>query len=100
MKKDNTILRLAALIIIAIFLMPDIAAAIGQKVDPIVVVAHITKLKGIWAWWGNLYNDSRFYFTLITVESMLIAGALLGLIADFLIGYTGIDLKSRDLAEH
>jgi hypothetical protein len=52
------------------------------------------------AWWANLYNESHFYFMLMTVILIPVIGVLFGLVADFIMTHIGLDLKSRDLAEH
>jgi hypothetical protein len=83
-----------------ILLAPGMALAAGEKVANLVVVADTRKLTGWQAWWANLYNESHLYFTLITVVSIPIIGLLFGVLADLVMGHIGIDLKSRELAEH
>jgi hypothetical protein len=84
----------------AILLAPGVALAAGEKVANLVVVADTRKLTGWQAWWANLYNESHLYFTLITVVSIPIIGLIFGVLADLIMGHIGIDLKSRELAEH
>ena len=57
-------------------------------------------LTGLSAWWVNVYNESHFYFALLTVVTIPLGGAILGGIADLLMGRIGIDLRSRSLREH
>jgi hypothetical protein len=83
-----------------VLLAPGVALAAGEKVANLVVVADTRRLTGWQAWWANLYNESHLYFTLITVVSIPIIGLLFGVIADIVMGHIGIDLKSRELAEH
>ncbi len=83
-----------------ILLAPGAALAAGEKVANLVVVADTRRLTGWEAWWANLYNESHLYFTLITVVSIPIIGLLFGVLADLVMGHIGIDLKSRELAEH
>ncbi len=83
-----------------ILLAPGTALAAGEKVANLVVVADTRRLTGWEAWWANLYNESHLYFTLITVVSIPIIGLLFGVLADLVMGHIGIDLKSRELAEH
>lgn len=83
-----------------VLLAPSLALAAGEKVSGLVIVADTRKLSGLSAWWANLYNESHFYFTLLTVVSIPIIGLLFGVIADIIMGHIGIDLKSRELAEH
>jgi len=70
------------------------------KASAIVIVADSRRLSGIAAWWVNLYNESHFYFALVTIVAIPLAGAALGLAADFLMRRIGIDLKSRALQEN
>jgi hypothetical protein len=87
--------------ILAFFLLPHIAlAAGGGEIAPIVIVADTRHITGILAWWANLYNESHLYFALLTVAIIPIIGVIFGLIADVIMKKIGIDLKSRELAEH
>jgi len=52
------------------------------------------------AWWANLYNESHIYFTIATCIIIPVVGMIFGLCADFVMHFVGIDLKSRELAEH
>ncbi len=81
-------------------LAPGAALAAAEKVANLVVVADTRKLTGWEAWWANLYNESHLYFTIITVVTIPIVGLLFGVLADLIMGHIGIDLKSRELAEH
>jgi hypothetical protein len=75
-------------------------AAGGGGVAPIVLVADTRKLDGIMAWWANMYNESHVEFTLLTIIIIPVIGVCFGTIADIIMGWIGIDLKSRELAEH
>jgi len=77
-----------------------VLAAGGGKIENIVIVADTRKFTGWEAWWTNLYNESHLYFTLLTVVLIPTVGVIFGVIADLLMGLIGIDLKSRELAEH
>ena len=79
---------------------PFAFAAGGGDAAPIVIVADSRKLTGLMAWWANLYNESHLYFTLLTVILIPVIGVLFGVLADIVMHFVGIDLKSRDLAEH
>ncbi|MCE5243925.1 MAG: DVU0150 family protein [Syntrophobacteraceae bacterium] len=81
-------------------LMPGIASASGGPVGNMVIVADSRKLDGLMAWWANLYNESHFYFMLLTVVLIPVIGVLFGVLADIIMSHIGLDLKSRDLAEH
>ena len=63
-------------------------------------MADTRQLTGIMAWWANLYNESHMYFTILTVILIPLIGVLFGVIADLIMHWIGLDLKSRDLAEH
>jgi hypothetical protein len=89
-----------ALILTTIWLTAQTALAAGGGGEPIVMVADSRKLTGIMAWWANLYNESHLYFTLLTIVLIPLIGVIFGVVADFIMHFIGIDLKSRDLAEH
>jgi len=82
-------------------MVPGLAlAAGGGEVAPLVIVADTRNTRGLMAFWGNLYNESHLYFTLLTVGLIPLIGILFGVIADFLMSRIGIDLKSREFSEH
>ena len=83
-----------------LLLAPAAAFAAGGGGAPIVIVAATRKLTGIMAWWANLYNESHLYFTILTVILIPLIGVIFGVLADIVMHFIGIDLKSRDLAEH
>ena len=83
-----------------ILFFPAIVLAAGPKATPLVIVADTRKFSGWEAWWTNLYNESHLYFTLLTVAIIPIVGVIFGTIADLIMSRIGIDLKSRELAEH
>ena len=92
--------KIIGLGVMALVLLPEMAMAAAAKVAPLVIVADTRKFTGWEAWWTNLYNESHFYFTLVTVVSIPIVGLLFGFIADVIMNWIGLDLKSRELAEH
>ncbi len=92
--------KIIGLGVMALVLLPEMAMAAAGKVSPLVIVADTRKFTGWEAWWTNLYNESHFYFTLITVVSIPIVGVLFGILADIIMNWIGLDLKSRELAEH
>ena len=82
-------------------LLPEmVLAAGGGGAAPVVIVADTRKLSGLMAWWGDLYNESHVYFTIVTVILIPLIGVIFGTLADLVMSHIGIDLKSRDLAEH
>ena len=90
-----------ALAALALVLLPAVAmAAGGGKLDQVVIVSDTRDLTGIMAWWGDLYNHSHVYFTVLTVIIIPVTGVIFGTLADLIMSHIGIDLKSRELAEH
>ena len=94
------VVKRLALILTTLWLTSGMALAAGGGGEPIVLVADSRKLTGIMAWWANLYNESHVYFTLLTIIVIPLVGVIFGVIADIVMHFVGIDLKSRDLAEH
>ena len=92
--------KIISLVAMVVILMPEIALAAGKKAELLVIVADTRKFSGWEAWWTNLYNESHLYFALLTVAIIPIVGLIFGVIADIVMGHIGIDLKSRELAEH
>jgi hypothetical protein len=80
--------------------MPSLSLAAGGGAALIVIVADTRKLDGIMAWWANLYNESHIQFAVLTIIIIPLTGVLFGILADIIMGWIGIDLKSRELAEH
>ena len=80
--------------------LPGTALAAGGGGAPVVIVADTRKLDGVLAWWANLYNESHLQFTVLTLILIPLVGVIFGVIADIIMNHIGIDLKSRDLAEH
>lgn len=90
-----------ALAAMALLLLPALAeAAGGGEVAQVVIVSDTRDLRGIMAWWGDLYNHSHVYFTFLTIIIIPITGMIFGVLADLVMSHIGIDLKSRELAEH
>lgn len=89
----------AALTVLVLVLAGQALAAGGGDA-PLVIVADTRNLTGAMAWWANLYNESHALFTLATVIIIPATGICFGLIADVAMQLIGIDLSSRDLAEH
>lgn len=83
-----------------LMLSPSLALAAGGGGAPIVLVADTRFLDGMMAWWANLYNENHMYFALATIVIIPVTGVVFGVIADVIMSWIGIDLKSRELAEH
>lgn len=93
-------LRLMSSSLIVSLLLPGFVQASGGPVAPMIIVADTRRLSGIMAWWANLYNESLPQFTLLTVILIPLIGVIFGIVADIVMTHIGIDLKSRELAEH
>lgn len=89
-----------ALTLTTLWLTAQTALAAGGGGELIVIVADTRKLTGLMAWWANLYNESHLLFTLLTVVLIPVIGVIFGVLADYIMHFIGIDLSSRDLAEH
>jgi hypothetical protein len=87
---------LSALVLFA----PSWALAAGGGGAPVVIVADTRKLSGIMAWWANMYNESHLEFMILTIIIIPVVGVIFGVLADIVMSWIGIDLKSRELAEH
>jgi len=83
-----------------ILLGPSLSLAAGGGGSPIVIVADTRKLDGVMAWWANMYNESHVQFAILTIIIIPVTGVIFGVIADIIMNWIGIDLKSRELAEH
>jgi hypothetical protein len=92
--------KIVSLGVLATLLLPEIVAAAGPAAAPLVIVADTRKFTGWEAWWTNLYNESHLYFALLTVAIIPVVGLIFGILADLIMGWIGLDLKSRELAEH
>lgn len=93
--------KLVGLVTMAWVLAPGLVlAAGGGDVAPLVIVADTRKLSGLMAWWANLYNESHVQFAILTVLLIPAIGVCFGVLADLVMSHIGIDLKSRELAEH
>ena len=64
------------------------------------IVADSRKFTGWQARWANLYNESHFWFALITVIILPVTALILGRVTGWFMARLGINLKSRELAEH
>lgn len=82
----------------AALLLLTAAAAIAA--ERMVLVADSRRFTGWRAWWCGLYNDSHFYFALLTIVILPALGLAMGKATDFLMRQIGINLKSRVPTEH
>ncbi len=87
-----------ACVALALRAAPAIAAEHGGQ--PIVLVVDSRNLSGWMAWWANVYNESHWYFTLLTIITIPVLGLLMGKLTGFVLARMGVNVKSRVLAEH
>lgn len=92
--------KIVSLGVMIYLFLPELALAAGPKAAPLVIVADTRKFTGWEAWWTNLYNESHIYFALLTIAIIPTIGVIFGVLADLVMSHVGIDLKSRELAEH
>jgi hypothetical protein len=95
----NKVKGLFLTVLAACLTLPGLALAAGPAAAPIVIVSDTRKFEGLLKTWGDIYNHSHMEFTILTCLLIPIVGCGLGLFADWVMGFVGIDLKSRDLAE-
>ncbi len=88
------------LLAIVLAIAPATLLGAGGGGQPIVIVADSRGLSGWRAWWTNLYNESHLYFALLTILIVPAAGLILGKLTGWLLARTGINLRTRQLAEH
>jgi hypothetical protein len=90
--------RIAALSATLLSALPSFA--VGAKADSIVIVADTRQFSGVRGWWANLYNESHLLFALVTILILPLTGLVLGKITGAMVARLGVNLSSRDLAEH
>lgn len=94
-------LKISAVFTFLFFMLPGSVLAAGAGgAGNIVIVADTRRFGPVLSWWTDMYNDSHLYFALVTIIIIPVIGVIMGVIADLVMARIGIDLKSRDLAEH
>lgn len=88
------------LVLLSCVFLPQTLLASGEKVALVVIVADTRGLTGLLRAWGQLYNESHLYFSLLTIVLIPVIGFLFGTIADIVMRMIGIDLEHRELSEH
>ncbi len=86
--------------VLVLTLLPACLLAAGKGGARIVIVADSRALPTWKAWWTNLYNESHLWFALLTILIVPSAGFILGKLTDWLLARTGVNLETRELAEH
>jgi hypothetical protein len=98
-ESDMSRVGLRRMSLLTILLLP-VSLLAAEPTDTVVIVADSRKFTGWQAWWANLYNDSHFWFALITIVILPVTALLLGRLTGWLMARLSINLKSRELAEH
>ena len=75
-------------------------AAGGGGASELVVVADTRRISGVMKYFANLYNTNILLFAVWAVVLTAAYGCFLGLVMDFFMSRTGLDLKSRKIVEH
>jgi hypothetical protein len=90
-------LRLMSWLVMLLLLVQFLAA---ESSDAAVIVADSRKFTGWQARWANLYNESHFWFAVSTVVILPVTALILGRLTGWFMAQLGINLRSRELAEH
>jgi len=73
----------------------------GEKLSEIVVVADTRVLDNpVMRYIADTYNTNLWLFAVWSVVLTALFGAFLGLLMDWLMNKTGLDLSSRKIVEH
>ncbi len=82
-------------------LVPALAfAAAGPAVDLVVVADTRMISSGILRYFADLYNTNPMMNAVWAVVLTALYGCFLGVLMDFLLSRTGLDLRSRKIVEH
>ena len=83
-----------------LLLSPVSSMALAKKAETMVVVADTRGLTGWQAWCSNLYNESHLLFALLTITTIPALALILGRLTSWCLARLGINLRTRQLAEH
>ena len=93
--------RIAGLCMMLYLTLPALAWAGGGAASALVVVADTRRIHSdILKYFANLYNTNIWLFAIWAVVLTAAYGGFLGVIMDFIMSRTGLDLKSRKIVEH
>lgn len=93
--------RLLLFLVSAYLLLPDLILAAGEKADRLVVVADIRRVHwSVSKFFVDVYNTNPLMFGIYCIIITAALGGVLGLITDFIMKRTGIDLTTRKIVEH
>ena len=92
---------MTALALIAGLCIPTLALAAGGPASELVVVADTRVIgSGVLKYFADLYNFNQVLFATWAVILTAAYGCFLGVLMDFIMSRTGLDLKSRKIVEH
>lgn len=84
-----------------ILLTPAWVLAAGEKATALIVVADTRRVSSsIERYFADIYNTDPLMFAIFAVVLTGVYGMLLGVVMDFLMSRTGLDLSSRKIVEH
>ncbi|HVN05261.1 MAG TPA: DVU0150 family protein [Bryobacteraceae bacterium] len=76
------------------------ASAVARGSQNMVLVADSRRCSGWEAWWSGLYNDSLFWFAILTIVILPAMGLAMAQATELLMKRIGINLKARTPMEH
>ena len=94
-------LFIPALLVLAYYLVPDTALAVGPHAEKLIIVADSRALH--WSFTKfliNQYNTNLVWYGLWCTICTATLGVALGFITDQIMKLTGLDLTSRKIIEH
>ena len=92
---------IAGLCMTLYLMLPALVWAGGEKSSALVVVADTRRIHSdILKYFANLYNTNIWLFAIWAVVLTAAYGGFLGVIMDFIMSRTGLDLRSRKIIEH
>ncbi|NLI34208.1 MAG: hypothetical protein GX422_15720 [Deltaproteobacteria bacterium] len=93
--------RISSFLLMAYLLIPTGAWAAGGPASMLVVVADTRRVSlAVEKYFSNLYNTNILLFAVWAVVLTAAWGCILGVVMDFIMARTGLDLKSRKIVEH
>ncbi|MEW6347843.1 MAG: DVU0150 family protein [Thermodesulfobacteriota bacterium] len=93
--------RVTAFLVAAYVLIPELVLAAGGKADMLINVADTRRVQSPYTkFFLDTYNTDPFMFGVYCAIMTAFLGVALGLITDFFMKRTGIDLSHRKIVEH
>ncbi|MGE4195489.1 MAG: DVU0150 family protein [Pseudodesulfovibrio sp.] len=93
--------KLFGLFVLVQAALPSLLWAAGKKAHDLVVVADIRMLhNSVERYFADVYNTDPVLLAIWAVVLTAGYGCFLGLVMDFIMSRTGLDLRSRKIVEH